>query len=816
MAGFARDVRFGIRMFAKSPGFTAIAVLTLGLGIGASATVFSWVRGVLLDPLPGIPHASQLVAVETVLPNGKFHTSSYADFRDFRRENRVFSGMIGCELIGVDMSWAGATNEQRVWGEIVTENYFQVLGVRAERGRVFQASEADRGLGGDPYIVLSHNFWQRQFGGSAGILGRTIEINRHELTVIGIAPPDFQGTIVGVAPDYWVPMMMQPVALPGENLEQRSPSFVHIIGRLKPGVSVAAAQANLASLAQNIAREYPASSRNVGVAVHPIWKASYGVQVYLLPALIFLSAVALLVLLIGCANIANLLLARSTSRGREMGVRASLGATPAVLVRQLLIESVMLALAGGLLGVWLASALSEMLLYFLPSAYLPIGLPLGVSGEVLAFTLAIAVTAGVVSGLVPALRAARPNLNEALKEGGRSNTSGAGHKRLRSLLVVSEMALALILATAAGLLLRSLRKVQAASPGFNPHHVLLAAFDLRGNGYNDGQAQEFYAKLMDRLRALPGVESVSSEKWVPLWFYGRGSTRPTIAGYAPRPNEDMRIGYNLVGPDYFQTMRIPIVAGRDFSTADRAGQPRVMIVNQTMAARFWPGGSPLGHRIQPSGGEHWYTIVGVARDIKYHTMTEQPESFMYFPQLQAGGTDANILVRTKTDPAALLPVVRQQARAIDPNVSVLQAGSLDGILHLSLFSYRTAATLALVLGTLGLLLAAFGIYGVLSYSVSQQTHEIGIRLALGADPQRVLRMVVREGTKLALVGMAIGLVGALALTRLMTSLLYGVSPYDPVSFAVVIFVIAAAALLACYFPARRAMRLDPTVALRAE
>jgi len=816
MGALSRDIRFGLRMFAKSPGFTAITVLTLALGIGGSATVFSWVQGVLLHPLPGIANAGQLVAVETVMPNDVFHTSSYPDFRDFRAQNQVFSGMVGFELVPVDMTWAGQQQDRRMWGEIVTENYFQVLGVRTERGRVFNPSDTNRGPGGDPYLILSHSFWRRQFGGAPDILGRTIQINRHDFTVVGIAPRNFQGTIVGIAPDFWVPMMMQPVVLPGESLENRSPTFLHLMGRLKPGVSIAQAQANLSSLAQNIAHEYPASSRDIGVAVEPISKAHYGVQDLLRSALILLSAVALLVLLIGCANVANLLLARATSRDREIAVRSSLGATPAVLVRQLLIESLLVALAGGFCGVLLASWLSGMLLFFLPSAYLPIGLPLGVNGEVFAFTFAVSVLTGVLFGLVPALRSSHPNLNESLKEGGRSNSSGARHHRLRSLLVISEMALALALVAAAGLLLRSLRNVQSASPGFNQHHVLLAAFDLRGDGYTSEQAGVYYGKLMDRLRAIPGVESVSCEQYVPLWFYGQSTTRPTIEGYTPRPNEDMDIGFNIVGPDYFHTMQIPIVSGRDFSANDREDQPRVAIVNQTMGRRFWPGESPLGHRLKSWGNGHWYTIVGVAHDIKYHSMTERPQSFVYFPTLQASGTDTNVLLRTRGEAGALLPIVRQAAKSLDPNVGVLQAGRLSGILYLSLFTYRTAATLSSVLGALGLLLASLGIYGVLSYSVSQQTHEIGIRMALGAEPGHMLAMVVRQGAKLALVGVAIGLAGALAVTRLMTSLLYGVSPSDPLTLAAVVIVIAAATLLACYIPARRAMRLDPTVALRAE
>jgi predicted permease len=816
MDALLQDLRYGIRMLLKNPGFTAIAVLTLALGIGGNATVFSWIRGVLLNPIPAVQKANQLVALETVMPDGTYRTSSYLDFRDYSEQNSVFSGMIGFELIPVNMSWHGHAQDERIWGEIVTENFFDVLGVHADRGQTFHAKDAGA-ANGDPYIVLGHKLWQRQFASDPNIIGRTIEINRRSFTVIGIAPAGFQGTIVGIAADYWVPMMMQPVVLPGEDLQQRSPTFVHLMGKLKPGVTIAQARSNISTIAQRLARQYPDSDRGVGMAVNPVGKAHYGAQDILFSGLIFLAVVALLVLLIACANIANLLLARATARQREIAIRSAVGASRSRLLRQFLIENLLLALAGGaggaLISLWSAGLLS----FFLPGGYLPFGLDVGVNGEVLAFTAGLSVLTGVIFGSAPAWRSSSPNLIHSLKEGGRTNSSGSQHGRLRSLLVVSEMVLALVLLVGAGLLIRSLKRVQTASPGFNPSNMLLAAFDLRGNEYTNGSSHAFYDTLLQRIRALPGVESASMEQYVPLWFYGRGSTRlgvNSIEGYKFRPNENTDIDFNIVGPGYFSTMQIPVVAGREFNGQDREGAPPVIIVNESMANRFWPGQSALGHHIQTWDASR--TIIGVVKDIKYHTMMERPESFLYYPSLQEGETASNVIIRSSQNPAALLPEVREEASSINPSVMVLQAGTVSNLLYVSLFSYRTAATLSATLGALGLLLAALGIYGVLAYSVSQRTHEIGVRMALGAQPRDVLRLVLRQGATLVIAGVAIGIVACFAITRLMSSLLFGVTATDPATFIGVSILIVLVALAASYIPARRAMRLDPMEALRYE
>jgi predicted permease len=483
-------------------------------------------------------------------------------------------------------------------------------------------------------------------------------------------------------------------------------------------------------------------------------------------------------------------------------------------MRQLLIESLLLATAGGLGGVLLALWGANLLTFFLPPMHLPVGLPLGVDRAVLAFTVILSLGTGIVFGLAPAWRGSRTELNQSLKEGSRASGAGSGTHRLRDLLVVSEMVLATVLLMGAGLLLRSLHNAENKGPGFNSNQVTVAAFDLRATDYSGPQGALYFDHLIERIRAYPGVESVSSELWVPLWFTGRGYAGVQIQGYTPKPNEDMGIDYNVIGPNYFHTLQIPLMNGRDFSEQDRTGAPRVVIVNQTMAKRFWPGASALGHQVQVGGV--WRTVVGVAHDIKYHRMNEDPRPFIYFPQLQADGTEANILVRAAIPTAAVISDVRAAAKSLDTKVQPIETDDLEGLLHVSLFANRIAATLASVLGALGMLLAAIGIYGVLSYSVNQRIREIGIRIALGAQAKDVLRLVVGHGLRLAAFGAVVGALISILARRGMSSLLFGISATDPMTFVVVLCVVTLAAALAAYIPARRAMRVDPIAALRHE
>jgi putative ABC transport system permease protein len=808
-----QDLRYGLRMLTKAPGFTAVAVLSLALGIGGTATVFSWAEVVLLHPLQLVHHAGQMMAVETVMPDGEYHTSSYPDYRDYRDESHSFSGMIGFEFVDVDTQLPTEKRPQRTWGEIVTENYFDVLGVKAGLGRILHADD-NRGLRSDPYIVLSYGFWQSRFASDPAVVGKTIEMNRRPFTVIGVAPRGFNGTIVGVAANYWVPMMMQPVILPGESLTQRAPSFIHMMGRLRPGAGIGRAQAELGTMAKHLAEFYPATNRNIGVHVCPVWKANYGLQAYLLPVIGFLAVAVILVLLIVCANVANLLLARSTVREKEIAIRSALGASRARLVRQMLVEGLLLSLLGGAIGIALASSASKFLMLFLPPLHLPIGLPLGVDSRVLWLSVVLSVTTVLFFGLGPAWLSSRPDLNGSLKEGGRTSSAGEGRHRLRGLLVIAETVLGVMLLSGAGLLIRSLRDAGRAGPGFNTRHVLLAALDLKGNGYSAEQSGEFLQQLLGQIRTLPRVKGVTLEQWVPLWFTGRGYTRLAVEGYTPKPGEDMGIDYNEVGPNYFSLMGIPILSGRGFTDRDGPRDPLVCVVNETMARRFWTGESPVGHLLDIWGQK--LTIVGVAKDIKYHSMNEGPEAFLYLPFFQHPRTDANVLVKTSGDPWALLGPVKAQVRALDPGVPLVDTDTISDLFHVSLFPYRTAAAVATVLGVLGLLLAAVGLYGVISYSVTQRTHEIGIRVALGASQIDVLRLVVGQGFRLTMMGVGVGVAGALALTRYLSSLLYGVRPTDPLTFVAVSIILIGVALFASYIPARRAAKVDPMVALRYE
>jgi predicted permease len=807
------DLRFGARMLAKSPGFTIVAVLTLALGIGGNTTVLSWIRGVLIDPLPGVRDAAQVVAIETVMPDGEYHTSSYPDWKDYREKNRSFSDIIGFEFIGPDIKVTDKAQLERVWGLIVTENYFDVLGVNPALGRLFH-EEATAAPNSDPYIVLADSYWRQRFGANPKIIGQAIHINGHPFTILGVTPAEFHGTIVGVDAQYFVPMLMQPQALPGENLTVRNPTFVHILGRLKPGVTIAQAQAEFSTLAANLAKEYPDESRDVGAFVTPVWRAHYGVQDFLRSVFGLLMIAAVLVLLIACVNVANLLLARGSAREEELAVRVALGAARGRLVRQLLMESLLLAVIGGLCGLLLASWGARLLGVFLPPLHLPIYVSVGINSTVLLFTMGVTLLTGFLFGLMPALRTSCVELNAGLKAGGgRTHIGGRGH-RLHSALVVSEMVLATILLVAAGLLVRSVHNAEQAGPGFRTAHIALAAFDLRANGYNSDQASQYFDRLAQSLRGVSGIEEASTERYVPLWFTGRSYTPIEVEHYTPQQNEDMNIDLNVVGAGYFRTVGIPLVSGRDFSEQDRDGAPYVLIVNQTMAKRFWPGQEATGRQLH-FWGSTW-TVAGVAHDVKYHRINEPPESFMYLPQMQAGGLDVNLLVRSQMPTTATIGAIRAAARSLDPNVQPLETDDLSELLHASLFANRTAAGVATVLGGLGLLLAALGIYGVLSYSVSQRLREIGIRMAMGAQSQDILRLIGRKGLGLAAMGAAMGAVISIALAKAISGLLVGVTIADPATFITVAVLLTLVSTAACWVPTRRATRVDPNVALRYE
>ncbi len=822
MENLWQDIKYGSRMLLHNPGFTLVAALSLALGIGANTTIFSLVNALLLRALP-VEDPGELVWVYTSDFSGPpYGTSSYPDFLDFRGKGEAFSGVLASSSQPLSMSSDGVT--ERVLGEIVTGNYFTLLGVKPALGRTFLPEE-DQSPGKYPVAIVSHGMWQRRFGSDPGLLGRTIALNGHLFTVVGIARERFTGVTPLLPTDIWVPMMMQQQLSGGrDRLSQRGSRWLTVLGRLKPGVPLRQAQASFQVLASQLKETYPQNwidvkqqGRRLTLVPESETRVPPPLRGAILGFMSLLMGVVGLVLLIACANIANLLLARATRRRKEIAIRLSLGAAQSRLLRQLLTESILLSVLGGALGLVLAFWTTGLLLAFKPPIPLPIALDFSVDARVLVFTLLLSILTGIFFGLAPALHAARPDLVPALKDESGAAAGGFSKSRLRSAFVVAQVALSLLLLIAAGLFLRSLRNAHAIDPGFDPSNVLLMSVDLRLQGYSQTGAKEFCNRLLERVRSLPGVASASLAASTPLSLVG--SRRGTfVEGYNRRPGEDMEFHYNVVAPEYFQTMRIKIVRGRPFTPQDTESAPGVVIVNETFARRFWSGQDSLGKRFSISGPQgRLLEVVGIASDGKYNTLGEDPTPFFYLPAEQNFQSSAmTLLVRTATDPEGLLAPVRAEFRTLDKNLPVTEVKTLVEHMGLSLFPARAAATLLGIFGAVALLLAAVGIYGVMSFAVSQRTHEIGIRIALGARPGDVLKLVVRQGMALTTLGLMLGLIAAYALTRLLASLLYGISVTDPVTFSMISLLLALVAFLASYIPARRATRIDPLVALRYE
>jgi macrolide transport system ATP-binding/permease protein len=809
MVDLWQDLRYGARMFLKQPGFTLIAVLTLALGIGANTGIFSLVNTVLLRPLP-VMQPERIVEVTPLRKGAGIGNFSYPFYKDFRDKNEVLEGLAAYRFVPMSLSQSG--NNERLWGYLVTGNYFDMLGVRAVRGRMF-TQEEDRAPGAHPVAVISYGGWQRRFGGDPDLVGKTITINNHTFTVVGIAPPEFNGTVLFFTPEIYLPMMMAKQIEPGSNwLENRFNGVIFAQGRLKPNVTVAQAKAALDALAVQFGREYPGfedirfSLAPPGLVVPMLRKGTLGFAGVLL-------ATVGLVLLIACTNLANLLLARAAQRRKEIAVRLSRGANRGRLVRQLLTESVMLALAGGLLGASLAWWLVGLVRVFKPPVDFPLTIDLRIDWRVLLFTLIVSFLTGVLFGLIPALQATKLDLTSALKDEAR----GYRRLRLRNGLVVTQVALSLVLLVAAGLIVRSLQQVQAVGPGFEVEHTVTASVDLNLQGYERARGLEFYKQLIARVEALPGVHSASYTGYLPLNM-DRSSSLIYAEGQPFTRRADLpEILYNTAWSRYFETMGIPLLQGRDFAPQDGNEERRAVIVNESFARRFWPGQNAAGKRLRQGGPDNpFWEIVGVVKDSKYFSIGEDPQPAVYFPMMRNYEGAAALLVRTTGDPESLINAIRHEVRKLDANLPVFDAKTMREHMRLSLFPLRTGAWLAGSLALLALLLAGLGIYGVMSYAVSQRTRELGMRMALGAQARDVLLLVIRQGMVLAVIGLVLGLTGALASTRLMTSVLVEVSPTDIVTFAGVTLLLALVVLIACYVPARRATKVDPLVALRCE
>lgn len=814
------DLRYAVRQLAKAPGFTLVAVLSLALGIGANATVLTWIDNLVMRPLPGVPDQESLVILTTSQSGRMWDTASLPDIRDIAAQSEIFAGVSGSQQ--TPASFTADERNEWLYGQIVTANFFAVMGVQPLLGRTFLPAE-DLKPGGHPVLVISERLWRRRFAASPAVLGKTVDLNRHGFTIVGVAPASFQGDTAALQCDFWAPAMMhREVAYSGleaNAILQRYSRWHHTYARLQPGVTVARARAALDALSLRLEQAHPDTNREIRFHAWPLWQATYGAQQIFRPVFGLLLAASLGVLLIVTANLASLLLARAAARRREIAIRLAVGASRGRLIRQLLTESLLLAVAGGLLGLLLARWLVGLVTFFTPpTPQLPINIALDVSWRTLGLTLALTLGAGVVFGLAPALQSLRARLTDALKDGGRTAGGLAAH-RTRRLLVVAEVALAVALLIGAGLCLQGLRQARQVDPGLDPRGVLLAGLRVGMNGYNRDTAPEFYRQLRDRIAALPGVESVGLANWFPLGFEDTGTANIGIPGQPTRTGEQLNFRLAVVSPGYFRTLGIPLVAGRDFTARDDPTAPRVVIVNETLALRFWPGREAVGRTLRIDGRER--TIVGVAKAGKYRALNDAPECFLYLPNDQARwALDLGLCIRatggTTGSALALTRLVQREIHSLDPNVTLWVTLPLENYVQAAAMTQRIASTLLTVLSSVALLLAAMGVYAVMAYAVSQRTQEFGVRLALGASTRRLLWQVGQQGLVLAATGAGLGLGLAFAVTRLLTNFLYGVSPFDPVTFAGVPLLLAVVALLACWLPARRAARVDPMVALRTE
>jgi putative ABC transport system permease protein len=816
MSSLIKDIRYAVRSLIKRPGFVAVAVITLALGIGANTAIFSLVNTVLLRSLP-VDRPGEIVSVAVRAKDDSMSALSYPNYKDFRDRNDVLSGMLVYRFVPLSLSRGG--NNERIWGYEVSGNYFDVLNVKAIRGRTFLPEE-DKTKLSHPVVVLGYEAWQRRFGGDPNLVDKDILINNHQFRVIGIAPEGFKGTEFVYSPEIWLTASMMEWAEPGATwLDDRNSKNFFGIGRLKPGVSARQAEASLNLLSQQLAKEYPDSNEGQSVKIGP--------PGFILPDLrgavvsftwVMMAAVGL-VLLVTCTNLAGLMLARATDRRKEIAIRLAMGANRIRLIRQLLTESILLSFIGGLAGLMLALWIVKVLLALKPPIDFPLALDVGIDWRVLLFSLAVSVAAGAIFGLAPALQATRPNLVGTLKD--TAAQGGAVKTRLRSVLVVAQIAISLVVLIAAGLVVRTLQQLQTMNPGFNPQNALTMSFDLGLQGYDEPRGQQFYKQLSERVQSLPGVEAAAVSSYIPLSL-NYNSRNVFVEGKPAERGDNAPISMNAsAGPGYFKALGTPIVQGREFTEQDQEKSEQVAIVNETFVRRLMPElqspAEAVGKRFSFSAPEGPFRrIVGVAVGGKYFNIAEDPRPFIWTPLTQDYQSSGILTVRTKGNPDALFGPVRGQVQSLDPNLPLFDVKTLTEHMKFALFPAKVAVTVLGVFGLVALLLSAVGVYGITSYAVAQRTHEIGIRLALGAQLGDVLRLVLSHGLKLTIIGAAIGLFGAYLVTRAITSVLYGVSATDPLTFGGVSVLLVGVALIASYVPARRATKVEPLVALRNE
>jgi putative ABC transport system permease protein len=806
---FLQDVRFGFRMLRRSPGFTALTILCLTLGIGANAAVFSWVEGILLRPYPLVSHQERLVTL-TGTAGDERDEMSWPDLLDVERSCTLCETLFVSKITGATLSIG--ERAQVMTGSIVSANYFDAIGVHPILGRGFEPDE-DTGRNAHPLVVISYHLWQTLFKGDPEIVGKTQRFDNVVHTIIGVAPEGFYGTFVGRSMEYWVPASMLEVFDGGsDKLEDRRARWAEAYVRLKPGVTRNQAQQEISAIATRLEAAYPATNRGRGIKVWPLWQTPFNHAGHLLPTFEIMVVVTMFVLLIVCANVGNLLLVRSFARGHEMTVRLALGAGPGRLLRQLVTEGLLLSACGAAGGMLLAYWCRHALVLLFPGDVMY--LPGQIDGRVLGLSAAICLVVTLAVGLVPAFQTRHLALADTLKTGMSTVLGARGRAWFRSSLVILQVTLSFILLVGGTLLMQSLRKIRTADPGFTTTRVFDTWVPLVAAGYDALRARTFQDELIQRVRALPGVEAAAYARAVPLGYGSFSSTPIAVDGYEPPPNEQPTAEFNEVSPNYFATLGIPLLSGREFTRADDENAARVAIVNQTMIARYWRGQNPIGQRLQVKG--NWVQVVGVVKDSKYYSMDEAPRPFFYVPLQQYFSIEPDIHIRTTQPLQTVQTALIREVRALDPNLAVYEMITLQEQVDRSTSHELVAVALVALFGGLALLLASIGLYGVMSCTVSQSTRELGLRMALGAGTSNVLRLVLLRGLLLTTTGMIIGIALALLLTRLLGNLLYQVSPRDPLAFAAAFAVMTLASVAACFLPAWRATRIDPIRALRAE
>jgi len=811
-----QDLRFGLRMLRRSPGFSILAILCLTLGIGANAAVFSWIEGILFRPYPAVAHQERLVAIggtSRSLGEERGGPLSWPDYVDLQRSCTLCETTFVSKITGTTLSIGDRA--ERTVGSIVSANYFDAIGVRPILGRGFLPGE-DQGQSAHPLAVISYRLWQGRFKGDPEIIGKTQRLNGVVHTIVGVTPQGFYGTFVGWGMNFWVPASMEDIfEAGGYKLEDRGARWIEAYARLRPGVTVQQAQQEFAAISSRLEAEYPSTNRGRAIQLWPLWQTPFNNARTLLPTLETMLVVVVFVLLIACANVGNLLLVRSFARRHEMTVRLAIGAGPGRLLKQLLTEGLILSAFGAAGGLAVAYWCRHLLALLLPARG---GVSMHVAGQldwrVLALSAGVCLFATLLLGFVPALQNRKLDLASALKTEAAGVIGGRGRAWVRSSLVLVQVSLSFVLLVGAGLLMQSLQKIRNSSPGFSTHGVLVTAVDLVSAGYDAQRAQTFQDELMNRVVALSGVESAAFARATPLGYGSFSSTPIAVDSYVPPLDEQPTVEYNEVGPAYFATMGISLVSGREFTRADDEKAALVAVINETMAAYYWRGRSPLGQRLQVKG--RWMVVVGVAKDSKYQSVREAPKPFFYVPLRQNFSRAPALNIRTPLSTQTMAAALAREVRALDGNLALYEVITLQEQLDRSTSPQLVAVTLVGILGGLALLLAAIGLYGVMSYAVSQSTRELGVRMALGAGASNLLRLVLGRGFALTASGVVIGAAAALGLTRLLGHLLFKVSPRDPLAFGAAFLVMTVTSLAACILPAWRAARTDPIRALRKD